>query len=304
MEYVLTTNSLCKQYKHFKALHGLSMHVPKGSIYGFVGKNGAGKTTLIRLICGLQNPTSGDYCLYGIRSDQREIVKSRRRIGAVVETPSIYLELSAKDNLKEQYRVLGLPSFDGIDDLLKLVGLEDTGQKKVKNFSLGMRQRLGIAVALSGDPDFLVLDEPVNGLDPQGIIEIRELILKLNRERQITVLISSHMLDELSRLATHYGFIDKGQMIKEISADELKAACRKCTRLEVSDIQALVRVLDCINVEYTVLSDTCADVFATVAVSSLALQLAKENCEILSVQDRDESLESYYVSLIGGASDE
>lgn len=304
MEYVLTTNSLCKQYKHFKALHGLSMHVPKGSIYGFVGKNGAGKTTLIRLICGLQNPTSGDYCLYGIRSDQREIVKSRRRIGAVVETPSIYLELSAKDNLKEQYRVLGLPSFDGIDDLLKLVGLEGTGQKKVKNFSLGMRQRLGIAVALSGDPDFLVLDEPVNGLDPQGIIEIRELILKLNRERQITVLISSHMLDELSRLATHYGFIDKGQMIKEISADELKAACRKCTRLEVSDIQALVRVLDCINVEYTVLSDTCADVFATVAVSSLALQLAKENCEILSVQDRDESLESYYVSLIGGASDE
>ncbi len=304
MEYVLTTNSLCKQYKHFKALHGLSMHVPKGSIYGFVGKNGAGKTTLIRLICGLQNPTSGDYCLYGIRSDQREIVKSRRRIGAVVETPSIYLELSAKDNLKEQYRVLGLPSFDGIDDLLKLVGLEGTGQKKVKNFSLGMRQRLGIAVALSGDPDFLVLDEPVNGLDPQGIIEIRELILKLNRERQITVLISSHMLDELSRLATHYGFIDKGQMIKEISADELKAACRKCTRLEVSDIQALVRVLDCINVEYTVLSDTCADVFATVAISSLALQLAKENCEILSVQDRDESLESYYVSLIGGASDE
>ena len=141
-------------------------------------------------------------------------------------------------------------------------------------------------------------------MDPQGIIEIRELILKLNRERQITVLISSHMLDELSRLATHYGFIDKGQMIKEISADELKAACRKCTRLEVSDIQALVRVLDCINVEYTVLSDTCADVFATVAVSSLALQLAKENCEILSVQDRDESLESYYVSLIGGASDE
>lgn len=143
-------------------------------------------------------------------------------MGAVVETPSIYLELTAVDNLKEQYRILGIPSYDSIPDLLKLVGLENTGKKKAKNFSLGMKQRLGIAVALAGDPDFLVLDEPVNGLDPQGIIEMRELILKLNREYQITVLISSHILDELSRLATHYGFIDNGRMVKEISAEELE----------------------------------------------------------------------------------
>ena len=199
MNYILQTNSLTKKYKNFQALNGLTMNVPKGSIYGFVGKNGAGKTTLIRLICGLQEPTSGNFSLYGIRNDSKDIIKSRRRMGAVVETPSIYMDMTAEENLKQQYLILGLPSYEGIPELLKLVGLENTGKKKAKNFSLGMKQRLGIAIALAGDPDFLVLDEPVNGLDPQGIVEMRELILKLNRERQITVLISSHILDELSR---------------------------------------------------------------------------------------------------------
>lgn len=302
MDYVLTTNALCKSYKHFKALSGLTMHVPKGAIYGFVGKNGAGKTTLIRLICGLQQPTSGDYVLYGINGSEREIVKSRRRVGGIVETPSIYLDMTAQDNIKAQYLVLGLPSFEGIPALLKLVGLENTGKKKAKNFSLGMRQRLGIAIALAGDPDFLVLDEPVNGLDPQGIIEIRELILKLNRERQITVLISSHILDELSRLATHYGFIDSGRLVKEISAKDLEAACRKCVRLEVSDTKALARVLDEMKVEYNVISNVQADVYAKIGISKLTLALANENCELISMHDHDESLESYYVSLLGGGS--
>ena len=300
MDYVLKTNALCKKYKDYKALNGLSMNVPKGAIYGFVGKNGAGKTTLIRLICGLQEPTSGEYTLYGTKSTDKEILKARRRMGAVVETPSIYLDMTAEDNLKQQYRVLGLPSYDGLADILKLVRLENTGKKKAKNFSLGMRQRLGIAIALVGDPDFLVLDEPVNGLDPQGIIEMRELILKLNREQQITVLISSHILDELSRLATHYGFIDKGQIVKEISAKELDTACRKCIRLEVTNTQTLSRVLDGMNVEYTIVSDKAADVYARINVSKLTLALAKENCEVISMQEKDESLESYYVGLVGG----
>lgn len=300
MDYVLKTNALCKKYKDYKALNGLSMNVPKGAIYGFVGKNGAGKTTLIRLICGLQELTSGEYTLYGTKSTDKEILKARRRMGAVVETPSIYLDMTAEDNLKQQYRVLGLPSYDGLEDILKLVRLENTGKKKAKNFSLGMRQRLGIAIALVGDPDFLVLDEPVNGLDPQGIIEMRELILKLNREQQITVLISSHILDELSRLATHYGFIDKGQIVKEISAKELDTACRKCIRLEVTNTQTLSRVLDGMNVEYTIVSDKAADVYARINVSKLTLALAKENCEVISMQERDESLESYYVGLVGG----
>lgn len=304
MEYVLKTNALSKEYKNFKALNGLSMNVPKGAIYGFVGKNGAGKTTLIRLICGLQEPTCGDYTLYGRKNTDKEIVKSRRRMGAVVETPSIYLNMTAEDNLKQQYRILGLPSFDGLGDILELVGLRNTGKKKAKNFSLGMRQRLGIAIALVGDPDFLVLDEPTNGLDPQGIIEIRELILKLNREQHITVLISSHILSELSKLATYYGFIDGGRIVKEMSAEELEAACRKCVRMEVSDTKVLARVLDEMKMEYKILSNTTADVFAKLNVSKLVLALAKDNCEVMSMQEHDESLESYYIGLVGGGKNE
>lgn len=302
MEYVLKTNALSKTYKNFKALHGLTMNVPKGAIYGFVGKNGAGKTTLIRLICGLQTPTSGDFTLYGIENNSRNIVKSRRRMGAVVETPSIYPDMSAEENLKQQYMILGLPSYDGLEELLKLVGLENTGKKKAKHFSLGMKQRLGIAIALVGDPDFIVLDEPVNGLDPQGIVEMRELLLKLNREHQITILISSHILDELSRLATHYGIIDSGRMVKELSAEELESACRKCVRMEVTDTGALARVLDSMKLDYKIISRTTADVYAKANVTQLAAALAKEDCEILSMQEKDESLESYYISLVGGGS--
>lgn len=300
MEYVLEAAALSKSYGRYKALSGLSMHIPKGAIYGFVGKNGAGKTTLIRLICGLQEPTGGEFRLYGASSRNRSVSKARRRIGAVVETPSIYGDMSALDNLKEQYRVLGLPSFDGIPELLRLVGLEYAGKKKARHFSLGMKQRLGIAIALCGSPDFLILDEPVNGLDPQGIVEIRELILKLNREREITFLISSHILDELSKLATHFGFIDGGQIVKEISAAELEAACRKCVRLEVTDTKALCRALDDLGLEYTVWSETKADVYGQVSVTDLALRLASENCQILSMSEREESLENYYINLIGG----
>lgn len=304
MEYVLITSELCKQYKGCKALDGFSMHVPKGAIYGFVGKNGAGKTTLIRLICGLQRPSAGSYSIYGISNNDKEVGKTRRRMGAVVEVPSIYMGMTAEDNLKVQYRVLGLPSYEGISDLLDLVGLGNTGKKKAKNFSLGMRQRLGIAIALAGNPDFLVLDEPINGLDPQGIIEMRELILKLNKEHQITVLISSHILDELSRLATHYGFIDEGKMVKEISAKELEAACRKCIRIKVSDGKALACVLDRMQEEYTIVEENLADIYTAVNITQLTLALEKENCEVLSVTEREESLESYYMNLIGGKADD
>ena len=302
MDYILQTNNLIKHYKNGKALNGLTMHVEKGAIYGFVGRNGAGKTTLIRLICGLQEPTEGTFTLYGCPNDSREITRSRRRMGAVVETPSIYLSMTAEENLKQQYQILGLPSYDGLHDLLELVRLGNTGKKKARDFSLGMRQRLGIAVALAGDPDFLVLDEPVNGLDPQGIIDIRELILKLNRERRITVLISSHILDELSKLATHYGFIDAGRIVKELSARELEAACRKCLRVQVSDTRILARVLDGMGTEYKILSDGQADVFAQLNISQLSRALDGEGCELFSAQERDESLESYFVNLVGGGS--
>lgn len=300
MEYVLETKALGKRYQDFTALNGLNMHIPKGAIYGFVGRNGAGKTTLIRLICGLQEPTGGEYTLYGIKNTDTKINRSRRRVGAVVETPSIYLDMTAEQNLRQQYKTLGLPSEKGIRELLHLVGLDNTGKKKAKNFSLGMRQRLGIAVAMAGDPDFLVLDEPINGLDPQGIIEMRELILKLNRERGITVLISSHILDELARLATHYGFIDAGHMVKEMSAEELEMRCRKSIRAEVTNTKALARVLDGMGVEYSVVDNSKVDIYGEVQVTALVEALAKENCTVYSMKEQDESLESYYMNLVGG----
>lgn len=300
MQYVLETDALAKEYRNFKALKGVSMHIPKGAIYGFVGRNGAGKTTLIRLICGLQEPSSGGYTLYGVKNTDAGIKRSRRRMGAVVETPSIFMDMTARDNIRQQYQILGLPSEQGIDELLQLVGLSDTGKKKAKNFSLGMRQRLGIAVALAGNPDFLVLDEPVNGLDPQGIIEMRELILKLNRQHGITVLISSHILDELARLATHYGFIDGGHLLKEMSAEELEKKCRKCTRAEVSSTKVLAHVLDSMYMEYSIISDTTADIYGDVPVTELVEALLKKNCLVFSLKEKDESLESFYMNLVGG----
>ena len=300
MEYVLETRDLTKRYRGFTALDRFTMRIPKGAIYGFVGRNGAGKTTLIRLICGLQEPTEGDYILYGVRNTESGIIRSRRRMGAVVESPAIYLHMTARENIRQQYLVLGLPSDDGIDELLRLVGLADTGRKKARDFSLGMRQRLGIAIALAGRPDFLVLDEPVNGLDPQGIIEMRELILRLNREHGITVLISSHILDELSRLATHYGFIDGGRMLQEMSAEELERHCRKCTHIVVSDTGALARALDGLGLEYRIADDHSGDIYADVPVTKLVELLARDGCTVQSIREQDESLESFYMNLVGG----
>lgn len=300
MKYILTADNLNKNYRHSHALHNFSMHIPKGAIYGFVGENGAGKTTLIRTICGLQTPTSGTYSLYGVKNTDKRIREAQQRIGAVVESPAVYLDMSAENNLKHQYHVLGLPTYDGLKELLHLVGLEKTGRKKVRNYSLGMKQRLGIAVALAGNPDFLILDEPTNGLDPQGIIELRELILKLNRQRQITVLISSHNLDELSRTATHYGFIVDGSMVKEITAEELAKSCRKCAVLTVTDTGVLARALDLLGLEYDILSESTANVYGEIPISELTMELAKDRCRILSLHEKDETLESYYINLTGG----
>ena len=300
MDYVLQTQGLTKRYRRGKALDGLTMAVPKGAIYGLVGKNGAGKTTLIRLICGLQEPSSGSYSLYGVSNDRKELLKVRRRMGAVVETPSIYLNMSAGENLEQQALILGLPDVNGLGELLELVGLENAGPKKAGHFSLGMRQRLGLAVALVGDPDFLVLDEPTNGLDPQGIVDLRELILKLNRERRVSFLVSSHILGELSRTATHYGIIDRGRMVKELSARELEQSCRKRLVLQVTDTAALARTLDDLHLEYKILSDSEAELFAKPNVTRLAAALSEAGCEILDLREKDENLESYFLSLVGG----
>ena len=300
MEYVLQTKDLTKHYRKFKALDGVTMNVPKGSVYGLVGRNGAGKTTLMRVICGLQDPSGGSYSIYGVDSTDRKITASRRRMGAVIEKPAIYLNMTARQNMKVQYSLLGLPDDEGIDQLLELVGLSDTGKKRARKFSLGMKQRLGIAVALAGSPDFLLLDEPINGLDPQGIVEIRELILKLSREQNITVLISSHILSELSLLATHYGFVDKGRIVKEISAEELEKQVRKSMKVKVSDTKALARVLDGLGLEYEMISDSEGKIYGSISVTQLSTALMKEGCELLTVSEADESLEAYFIDLVGG----
>ena len=300
MDTIFTTNNLCKYYGNFKALDGLNMSIPKGSIYGFVGRNGAGKTTLMRIMCGLQAPTSGEYTLLGKKNTDADINTIRKTMGAVVETPAIYKDLNAYDNLKLQALNVGVPNFDDIPDLLKLVGLDQVGKKKAKNFSLGMRQRLGIAVALCANPDFLVLDEPINGLDPQGIIEIREVILKLNREKGITVLISSHILDELAKLATHYGFIEKGRMVREMSAKELETECRKSIRMKVNNTGILTGILEEKGIDYKIIDEEYADVYANLNFSEMAADCAKVGCNIVTMEEHDESLEAFFISMVGG----
>lgn len=300
MEYVIQTADLGKRYHAFKALDGINMHVPKGSIYGFVGRNGAGKTTFIRIITGVAFKSSGSFELFGVKDNSPELDSARSKMGAVVETPSIYLDMTAEQNIKQQCRVLG-KDFSCVKDILELVGLSDTGKKLAKNFSLGMRQRLGIAFSLVSDPEFLILDEPINGLDPQGIIEVRELLTKLNKERGITILISSHILDELSKLATHYGFIEQGKMVKEMSAEEIDHVCRRINYLTVNDTKPLEGVLNEMNADYKIISETEAEIYSEIVVTPLVLKLHEAGCEVNKISERHESLESFFINLIGGA---
>ena len=300
MENIIVTNNLCKKYGKFQALDNVSITIKKGGIYGLIGKNGAGKTTLLRVISGLQNPTSGKYSLFGIDYKDKNITKQRRKVGAIIEKPSIYLDMSANENLKQQCLILGIPNFDDISKNLKLVGLDNVGKKPAKNFSLGMKQRLGIAIALVGNPDFIILDEPINGLDPQGIIEIRELILKLNKEFGITFLISSHILDELSKVATDFYFINNGKVIKEINSKELSTICKKITQIEVDDVKIASSILTTENINFDVISDTQIDIYSNIVLSELISKLSKENCTVISSTIKTESLESYFLNLIGG----
>ena len=299
MNYVIEAASLTKKYKNFKALDDLNLHVPVGSIYGLIGKNGAGKTTLIRLICGLQKVDTGEYYIYGIKNTDKEILNVRSRIGAIVETPAIYENLSARDNIIEELTLLGSPTFDDIDELLELVGLSDVGAKKAGKFSLGMRQRLGIAIALAGNPDILILDEPINGLDPEGIIDIRELILKLNKEKNITILISSHYLDELSKIATHYGFVDKGKMKREISKDELINKMKHRIVLKVNDTKKFIPYLDSQNITYEIENNKTINIFSNIKIPKLISDLSKNNLEVIDVLEKSETLENYFLNLIG-----
>ncbi len=238
-EYVLETSELTKTYARKNAVDHINLKIRKGDIYGFIGKNGAGKTTTIKMVVGLNNPTSGKMELFGSENLQ----EGRKKVGTVIENPAIYPYLSARQNIEAQRIMKGVKDKSITDDLLDIVGLKDTGRKKAKNFSLGMKQRLAIALALVGDPEFLLLDEPINGLDPTGIKDIRELILKLNREAGITILISSHILGELAKIATAYGVINNGVLVEQFSAEELREKVKPCLKITVNDPERAVSVL-------------------------------------------------------------
>ncbi len=239
-EYILETNNLTKTYGRKKALDNVSLKIRKSDIYGFIGKNGAGKTTAIKLIAGLIKPTAGDIKLFGDLS----LKEGRKKIGVVIENPAFYPYMTARQNIEVQRITKGVQDATVTDELLKVVGLSEAENKKAKNFSLGMKQRLGIALALVGDPEFLILDEPINGLDPTGIREIRELIIKLNQEVGITVLISSHILGELSKMCTSYGVINEGKLVSQITNEELQRQVRPFTKLTVNNPKKATEILN------------------------------------------------------------
>lgn len=298
MDFVLETKKLSKSYGHSHALSGVDMHVPKNSVYGLVGRNGAGKTTLMRVVTGIQRESGGSYSLFGVDNKDKKIVKERKRVGSMIESPSIFLDISAEENLKMQYRILGLPSFSDIPEILRIVGLEDTGKKKAASFSFGMKQRLGIAMAIAGSPDLLILDEPINGLDPETIVEMRELIIRLNKEMHMTIVVSSHILDELSRVATYYGFLDSGRMVKEISREEMDKECRKAMRVKVKSIEKASVSLSRFGLEYSIIDDDTLDLYGEIGFQEVLKLL--ENAGVVDIEKRNENLEGFFINTIGG----
>ena len=312
MEYIIQTQNLSKRYfnpkgiidkkspKKFIALDKANINVPKGSIYGLVGKNGAGKTTLIRVLCGLQNPTEGSFAILGVENTESKMIDVRRKIGMTIENPAVYPDLTAEKNMMVQYDILGLKNYNSIKDILKFVGLEDTQGKPVKSFSLGMKQRLAIAIALSGNPELLILDEPINGLDPEGIVEIRNLIIKLNKERNMTILLSSHILEELSKIATHYGFISDGTIVQELSAEELENAVQKETHMWTKDGDA-ESVLKQLNKNpFKKISDNHFVLYDNVIVTPLVIYLHNHGVIVERISENEQSLEEYFLNLVGG----
>lgn len=238
MEYVLRTKSLTKKFGSKIAVNAVDMNVAKGDIYGFIGRNGAGKTTAMKLILGLLNATEGEIELFG----GEPLEKARGRIGSLIEAPGIYKNCTAYENMKRFSIIYGGTDED-IAQLLKFVGLENTGNKKAGRFSLGMKQRLGMAIAMLGNPEFLILDEPINGLDPEGIKDVRNAVLNLNEQKGVTFLISSHLLDELAKIVTRYGIINNGVLTEEISAEDLNAMCESGLKVRVDDVGKAITAL-------------------------------------------------------------
>lgn len=304
-EYAIRASNITKIYRKCKVLDNLSINIRKGDIYGFIGKNGAGKTTMLRVLTGLVIPNEGQVELFG-RSEDKEVIKERERIGALIEAPALYLNMTAEENLELVRIQRGIPGTKCIDEALNLVGLKDVEKKKAKNFSLGMKQRLGIAVALLSDPEVLILDEPINGLDPIGIKEIRELLLKLNKERGTTVLISSHILFELTHISNRYGFINDGKLVEEINVSELSRKCRTHIHLKTSNSSDVSLILENeLGIQdYEVFPDNIIRIYDEFDAEKITLTLAKHNIGVKELMKMGESLEDYFTKLVGGQDNE
>ena len=292
--YVLRTNDLTKSYGGIE----VCMNVRQGDIYGFIGKNGAGKTTFMRMVSGLATPTAGSMTLFG----KTELELERKRIGSLIESPGVYPNMTAKENLEVVRRVFGITKKHAVEEILLLVGLFNTGNKKVKQFSMGMKQRLGLAVSLMRNPDFLILDEPINGLDPSGIKEIRELLQKLNEERKISILISSHILGELSKVATRYGIIRNGVLIEEFDAAELNEKCRRCQKIVVDNTAHAARVLeDTLFIKnFDVLENHVIRIFERMdEVEAIHRALVLDGVGLRESYAAGQDLEGYFMDLTG-----
>ena len=301
-DIVLQTNNLTKKYGQFTAVGNLSFSLHEGDVYGLVGKNGAGKTTLLKMICGLTVPTSGKEELFG-QTSEKGLNKARSRTGCMIEAPSFFPYLSAEQNL-EYYRIQrGVPGRECIENSLEFVGLKDMGKKKFSNFSMGMKQRLGLALAIMTKPDLLILDEPINGLDPMGIAEFREIILKLNREQNTTVLISSHILGELSQIATAYGFINNGSLIEQVSEKELAEKCSRRLAVKVDDTAKAAMILEknlsC--TDYEVVGEGKINIGQYLDTPEVVNKAFFQNgVTVYGIDVTGLSLEQYFINLVGG----
>lgn len=298
---VMATHQLTRVYGKTTALDHVTMAIRRGEIYGLVGRNGAGKTTLMRIATGQSVPSEGSVELFG--ASGRGLLRARSRTGAMIETPSFAPFLSAQENL-EYYRLQrGIPGKEVVEEALETVGLTDTGGKPFKTFSLGMKQRLGLALALMNHPDLLILDEPVNGLDPEGVAQFRGLLRRLNRERQVTILISSHILTELSTVATCYGFLERGRLLEELSAEALRERCRTCLQLRVDDAGRAVVVLQSTlgTTRFEVLPDNVIALYDLLdRPQEVSAALAAAGVGLYSMEQHGTDLEQYFLRLIGG----
>ncbi len=301
-DYVLRTNQLSKKYKDYIALDDVELSVRKGSIYGFIGQNGAGKSTLMRIVAGLTFPSSGSIELFG-ESDEQGIVRTRARMGTTIETPALFPHMTAYENMEVQRLQKGIKENKIIERTLGIVGLQGTGKKLARDFSLGMKQRLDLAIALLGQPEFLILDEPTNGLDPMSVVEMRELLKRLNGETGMTILISSHILSELYLLATHYGIIHQGKLLEQLTVKELNEKCQQYLHIKVNHPKQAAEVIErkLGTTEFEVMSDGIIRLFRYLEhpgkVSSV---LAASGLEIEQFMPMGEQLESYFVQRIGG----